>query len=54
MIDFINRFVAKFILVLSSLRYLDALTWEQVAVQTGGNNTADSIGMIYDRFLKGA
>lgn len=34
------------------LRYVNGLTWEQVAASIGGNNTADSVRMMHDRFLK--
>ena len=34
------------------LRHVNGLTWEQVAAHIGGNNTADSVRMIHDRFLK--
>lgn len=37
-----------------TLRHLNGLTWEQVAARIGGNNTADSVRMMHDRFLKGA
>lgn len=35
-----------------SLRYINGLTWDQVAASIGGNNTADSVRMLCDRFLK--
>lgn len=35
-----------------ALRYINGLTWEQVAASIGGNNTADSVRMLCDRFLK--
>ena len=35
-----------------SLRYVNGLTWDQVAAHIGGNNTADSVRMMHDRFLK--
>ena len=34
-----------------SLRYINNLTWEQVAESIGGNNTEDSVRMICNRFL---
>lgn len=35
-----------------SLRYINGLTWEQVAESIGGNNTADSVRKVAERFLK--
>ena len=35
-----------------SLRYINNLTWEQVAESIGGNNTADSVRKVAERFLK--
>jgi hypothetical protein len=34
-----------------SLRYINGLTWEQVAAHIGGGNTADSVRKAADRFL---
>ncbi|APQ76382.1 RNA polymerase subunit sigma-24 [Clostridium botulinum] len=34
-----------------SLRYINGLTWEEVANSIGGNNTADSVRMLCNRFL---
>ncbi|NFD28808.1 RNA polymerase subunit sigma-24 [Clostridium botulinum] len=34
-----------------SLRYINGLTWEDVANSIGGNNTADSVRMLCNRFL---
>ena len=36
------------------LRHVNGLQWEQVAAHIGGGNTADSLRMMHDRFLKGA
>ncbi|RXI57426.1 RNA polymerase subunit sigma-24, partial [Clostridium tetani] len=35
-----------------SLRYINGLTWEEVATNIGGNNTADSVRKTAERFLK--
>ena len=35
-----------------TLRHVNGLTWDQVAASIGGGNTADSVRMIHDRFLK--
>ena len=37
-----------------TLRYVNGLTWDQVAAHVGGGNTADSLRKMHDRFLKGA
>ncbi|NYB72520.1 RNA polymerase subunit sigma-24 [Sedimentibacter hydroxybenzoicus DSM 7310] len=34
-----------------SLRYINGLSWGQVAASIGGNNTADGVRMIAERFL---
>jgi replicative DNA helicase len=34
------------------LRHADLLSWAQVAEQAGGNNTADSVRKMHDRFVK--
>lgn len=34
-----------------ALRYINGLTWEQVAASIGGNNTADSVRKAAERFL---
>ncbi|NLZ53111.1 MAG: RNA polymerase subunit sigma-24 [Thermoanaerobacteraceae bacterium] len=34
-----------------TLRYINGLTWEQVAASIGGNNTADSVRKAAERFL---
>ena len=36
-----------------SYRYINGLTWNQVAASIGGNNTADSVRVAHDRFLAG-
>lgn len=35
-----------------SLRYINGLTWDQVAATIGGGNTADSVRKVAERFLK--
>lgn len=35
-----------------SLRYVNGLAWRQIAFSIGGNNTADSVRMIHNRFLR--
>lgn len=36
-----------------SLRYVNGLTWKQIAGSVGGGNTEDSVRMIHNRFLSG-
>lgn len=35
-----------------ALRYINGLTWDQVAASIGGNNTAESVRKAAERFLK--
>lgn len=35
-----------------TLRYVEGLSWTAVAMHVGGGNTADSIRMVHNRFLK--
>jgi hypothetical protein len=35
-----------------NMRYKDNLTWDQIAYKVGGGNTADSIRMMHNRFLR--
>lgn len=35
-----------------TLRYVNGLNWQQVAYNIGGGNTADSVRMAHNRFLK--
>lgn len=36
------------------LRHVNGLTWEQVAAEVGGGNTADSVRKMHDRYFEGA
>ena len=36
-----------------TLRYVDLLTWQQVAYQIGGGNTESSVKQAHSRFLRG-
>lgn len=38
--------------IILSLRYVNGLTWQQIADNIGGGNTADGIRKKHDRFLK--
>ena len=53
----INRYIADvgdtLMRLILSYRYINGLTWNQVAANIGGNNTADSVRVAHDRFLAG-
>lgn len=34
------------------LRYVNDLTWVAIAIEIGGNNTADGVRMMHNRFLR--
>lgn len=55
LVDEINKYIDRIddslIRQIIMLRYINGLTWEQVAEQVGGNNTADGVRMIHNRFL---
>lgn len=48
-IDSINDYQIRLIL---SMRFVDHLTWNQISVKIGGNNTEDSVKKMCYRFLK--
>ena len=50
--DYIENIDDSLIRQVITLRYINGLTWEQVAAHIGGGNTADSVRMMHDRFLK--
>jgi hypothetical protein len=51
----LNRYIADIgdplMRLILSYRYINGLTWNQVAANIGGNNTADSVRKALDRFL---
>ena len=51
----INRFIStledSLIRQILSLRYVNGLTWQQIAFSIGGGNTADSVRKVHNRFL---
>ena len=50
--EYIDNIDDSLIRQIISLRYINGLTWEQVAAHIGGNNTADSVRKAAERFLK--
>ena len=50
--DYINDIDDSLVRQIFTLRYINGLEWRQVAVSIGGNNTADSVRMIHNRFLE--
>ena len=38
--------------IILSLRYINGLSWQRVASHIGGDNTADSVRMAHNRFLR--
>jgi hypothetical protein len=52
--EYINGIDDSLIRQILSLRYVNGLTWEQVAASIGGGNTADSVRKAAERFLEKA
>ena len=50
--EFIAQIADSQMRLLFTLRYIDNLSWHQVAWKIGGNNTADSVRMVHNRYLK--
>jgi archaellum component FlaC len=50
--EYIDNIDDSLIRQIITLRYVNGLAWEQVAASIGGNNTADSVRKIAERFLK--
>ena len=52
----INRYIASvddsLMRQILSLRYIDGLSWNKVAMNIGGGNTEDSVRKAHNRFLK--
>ncbi len=51
-IDFINTVPDPLLRLIISLRYINALEWEQIAMHIGGGNTAESVRKSCERYLK--
>jgi len=50
--EYIDNIDDSLVRQIITLRYVNGLTWQQVAASIGGDNTADSVRMMHDRFLK--
>jgi len=50
--EYINNIDDSLIRQIISLKYVDGLTWEQVAASIGGGNTAEGLRKKVQRFLK--
>ncbi|MCQ4921544.1 hypothetical protein NE686_00480 [Tissierella carlieri] len=50
--DYINDIDDSLVRQIFTLRYINGLEWKQVAASIGGDNTADSVRMIHNRFLE--
>lgn len=49
--EYIENIDDSLIRQIITLRYVNGLSWNQVAVSIGGNNTADSVRKVAERFL---
>lgn len=50
--DFIMSIDDALIRLIIALRFINSLTWEQIALHIGGNNTADGVRKLYKRYAK--
>ena len=50
--EYIDNIDDSQIRMIMTLRYINGLSWGQVAEHIGGGNTADSVRMMHNRFLK--
>lgn len=53
LLQFINGINDSFIRQILTLWCVDNLSWRQVALRMGGNNTADGVRMAYKRYIRG-
>lgn len=50
--EYIEMVPDSLIRMILTLRYINGLSWRQIAAHIGGGNTADSVRMMHNRFLK--
>lgn len=50
--EYIDNIDDSLIRQIITLKYINGLTWNQVAAHIGGGNTPDSVRMLHNRFLK--
>lgn len=50
--DYISNIDDSLVRQVLTLRYINNLSWNQVACHIGGNNTADSVRKVAERYLK--
>jgi len=50
--EYIETVPDSLIRMILTLRYINGLSWRQIANHIGGGNTADSVRMMHNRFLK--
>ena len=50
--DYINSVDDYQIRLIMSYRFVDLMTWQQIAFRLGGNNTADGVRKACNRYLK--
>lgn len=50
--DFINNIDNSLLRQIITLKYMDGMSWQEVASIIGGNNTADSVRKMAERYLK--
>ena len=50
-LDFVNAIPDPLIRLIVSLRYINGLEWEQVALHIGGGNTGESVRKACERYL---
>lgn len=51
-LKFINSIDDSLVRQIMKGKYIDRLSWTKIALDVGGNNTAGSVRMIHNRFLK--
>ena len=52
LVEYINNIDDSLIRQIMILRYINGLSWKQIANHIGGGNTPDSVRMLHNRFLR--